>query len=248
MKKLKINYTLFILFASAAITTVKAQDDVVIVEDPAYVKTKPTFHVVEIGARFMPTVSSLDVKTSEGGTVEGKATVGYGYGGLLGINFSPYIGIQAEVIYNSISQKYKDQNQDQEITLQYFNVPLLLSLNSSKARMVHLNVVIGPQIGVNVGSELHTSGENGNGNGNGSDSVHAVLAVKKNDLGVAYGVGIGIGLNSSRTLRLDIGFRGVYGFIDISDNSNTQTSQSYYILDRTKIETHAGYIGLTLAL
>lgn len=245
MKKLKINisYGLFLLLTITVITTLKAQDEVAVV-DPVYVKNKPVFHVLELGARFMPTISSLNIKTSNGSTVQGDATVGYGYGGLLGINFSQHIGVQAEVIYNSISQKYSEQNQEQQITLKYFNVPLLLSLNTSRAHMINLNVVAGPQIGINAGSEFETY----EGNGNGSDSIHAVLAVKKNDFGLAYGAGIGIALNSARSLRLDIGFRGVYGFIDISDNSNTQVSKSYYILDRTKIETYAGYIGITLAI
>ena len=247
MKKLKINTacSLLLFFPTTVISTfsLKAQDSV-IVERPVYVKTKAAFHVLELGARFMPTVSSLNIKTSTGNTVQGDATIGYGYGGILGVNFSQNIGVQAEVIYNSISQKYREQNSEQKIILKYFNVPLLLSLNTSRARMANLNFVIGPQIGLNAGSDLQTSG----GNGNGSDSIHAVLAVKKNDLGVAYGAGLGIALNSTRSLRLDIGFRGVYGFIDISDNSNTRMTKSYYVLDRTKMETYAGYIGITLAI
>src|SRR5687768_15922975 len=112
MKNLGRNsrYTLSIFFLTLIISTLKAQDDVVITQNPLYLKTKPAFHIIELGIRWMPTFSSLDVKTPNGGTVEGRTTVNNGYGGLVGINFSRHIGIQAEVIYNSISQTYQDQN------------------------------------------------------------------------------------------------------------------------------------------
>jgi hypothetical protein len=38
----------------------------------------------EFGARFMPTFSQFDVQTSEGGTVDGTVTLGYGGGIFLG--------------------------------------------------------------------------------------------------------------------------------------------------------------------
>lgn len=35
---------------------------------------------VEFGLRYMPTISSFEMKTSSGGTVKGQATLGYGVG------------------------------------------------------------------------------------------------------------------------------------------------------------------------
>jgi hypothetical protein len=72
------------------------------------------------------------------------------------------------------------------------------------------------------------------------------LSVKKGDLGVAYGVGADISLTPSHTLLLSLGYRGVMGLIDISDQSKTVTTDSYYVLDRTHLKTNSVYAGLTL--
>jgi hypothetical protein len=195
----------------------------------------------EVGLRFMPTFSSFSAKTSSGGTIEGSVTLGYGFGALLGFNFTEHVGVQGEIIYTSISQKYKELDVEREINLRYFNIPLLLSLNTGKTKPVNFNFVAGPQIGLSAGSDIHVSG-----GGEGSEATHAVLKVKKGDLGVAYGAGIDFGLNTEKTFRLGIGFRGVFGLFDISDNSQTIATDSYYVLDRTHLNTYSGYIGFSL--
>ena len=194
----------------------------------------------EFGLRFMPTVSALDFNTSSGGTVKGEAKLGYGFGAFLGFNFSDHFGIQGEVIYNSTSQKYKELDAERKITLKYFNIPLLLSFNTGKSNFVNFNIVAGPQIGISAGSSLQTSG------GNGVELPEAILSVKKGDLGFAYGAGLDFGLNQARNIRLGVGFRGVYGLFDISDNSKTSTTDGYYVLDRTKIKTYSGYVGVSI--
>ena len=95
MKKSLIIFSLFFLIIG---TTLKAQDSVSV--------SKPTFHKVEFGFRLMPTLSSVDMNVSSGGTVKGQATFGYGIGALLGFNLSNHIGVEADIIYNSLSQKY----------------------------------------------------------------------------------------------------------------------------------------------
>jgi Outer membrane protein beta-barrel domain len=194
----------------------------------------------EVGLRFMPTVSNLSAKSSGGGVIEGKATVGYGIGMLIGFNFSDYIGVQVEGIYNSLSQNYVENDIEHKIKLKYFNIPLLLSLNTGKTKPVNFNIVGGPQLGISAGSSLETV------NGNNINNTQAVLSVKKGDLGLAYGAGLDFGLNPALTWRLSLGFRGVYGLIDISDNSRSITSDSYYILDRTHIKTYSAYIGASM--
>lgn len=194
----------------------------------------------EFGLRLMPTVSSLEFNTSAGGTATGKATVGLGYGAFLGFNFSDNIGVQAEVIYNSLSQKYTEEDVEREINLKYVNIPVLLSLNTGKTRAINLNVVAGPQLGISVGSSFNESGDNGN------DPSLPVLSVKKGDLGLAYGAGLDFGINDARNIRLGIGFRGVYGLFDISDDSQGNTTDQYYLLDRTHIKTYSGYAGLSI--
>jgi len=191
----------------------------------------------EVGLRFMPTVSSFDVQTSSGGKVSADATLGYGAGLILGYNFTDHVGIQGEVIYSTLNQKYTDEGVDREIKLEYINIPLLFSYNTGKSKPVNFNVVVGPQIGISVGSELFTSD-----NDNPDD---AVLSVKKGDLGFAYGAGFDFGLNTAKTLRLGIGFRGVYGVLDISDTSNNLSTESYYVLDKAHLKTYSAYLGVS---
>lgn len=193
---------------------------------------------VEFGLRFMPTISNFDMQTSSGGTVKGQVTLGYGVGALLGFNFSDHVGVQGEVIYSSITQKYKELDVERKVNLKYVNIPLMLSLNTNKSGPVNLNLVAGPQISISAGSDVRTSGGDGT-------SPQALVTVKKGDLGLAYGAGVDFALSPSGALRLGIGFRGVYGLLDISDNSNSSTSDSYYILDRTHIKTYSAYAGLS---
>nr|MBA3898723.1 hypothetical protein [Bacteroidota bacterium] len=87
-------------------TNLKAQDS-----DGAE-QPKPDFKRGEIGLRFMPTISSFDMKTSGGNTIKGEATLGFGIGAMLGFNFSNHVGLTGEIIYNSLAQKYKDEEMD----------------------------------------------------------------------------------------------------------------------------------------
>ena len=192
----------------------------------------------EFGVRFMPTISSLDVQSSSGGQISGDATVGFGAGIFLGFNFSDNFGLQGEAIYSTLNQKYTEDDVEKEIKLEYINIPLLLSFNTGKLKPVNFNVVAGPQIGISVGSELFTSD-------GGDPDNEAVLSVKKGDLGFAYGAGFDFGLNAAKTFRVGLGFRGVYGLIDISDNSNNNSTNSYYVLDKAHIKTYSVYLGVS---
>jgi len=192
---------------------------------------------VEFGLRFMPAFTKFDINTFDDGKIKGDIDLGYGVGAILGFNFSEHVGFQGELIYSSFAQKYKESNVDRNINLKYINIPLLLALNTGKGSAINLGIVAGPQIGLNVGSQLLSS--------SGGGSSEPILSVKKGDLGFAYGAGLDFGLNPSHSFILGLGFRGVYGLIDISDNSNTLQGDSYYILDRTKIKVYSGYIGIS---
>ena len=167
-------------------------------------------------------------------------TLGFGFGALLGFNFSNHFGVQGEVIYSSLAQKYTERELERRVKLKYVNIPLLLSLNTGKTNPVNFNIVAGPQLGIRVGSSLITSGDNG------IDNPNAVLSAKKGDIGFAFGAGIDFGLNTARTIRLAMGYRGVRGLLDISDNSKTITTDSYYLLDRSHVKTNAIYVGLSI--
>jgi Outer membrane protein beta-barrel domain len=190
----------------------------------------------EVGLRFMPTFTSTDIQFSDGGEVQGNATLGFGAGVNIGFHFSDYIGVQGEIMYSSTSQKYKEEDVERKIKLKYVNIPLLLSLNTGKTKAINFNVVGGPQIGISVGSSI---------SGDASDNLNPVLSVKKGDLGVAFGAGVDFGLNPERTFRLSLGYRGVRGLVDISDNNNTLNTDSYFVLDKAHTRTNSAYIGLS---
>jgi opacity protein-like surface antigen len=230
---MKKSFTISCLIYLSLGASINAQE-VVKVIDPV-----SPLNVVELGVRFMPTFSSFNMKTSSSGTVKGEATLGYGVGALLGINFTNHIGIQGEIIYNSLSQKYVDQNLEREIKVSYVNVPLLLSLNTGKSDRVNLNVVFGPQFGINVGSSISGS------TGALSDSLQSVIAIKKVDFGFAYGAGLEFALNPLKTIHLDFGFRGVYGFVNVSNTSAAVPNKSYYAIDNATVKTYSGYLGIT---
>lgn len=224
MKTLRLLYTA--LLASAA-TLASAQET-----------TGGDYPGFEFGARYMPTFSSFDVRSSSNGVVQGTLTLSHGVGGFMAFNANPHVGFQVEGIYLSMTQKYRDNDLDRTVRLSYMNFPLLLSLNTSKGGPVNLNIVGGPQFGLNVGSSIETS-KSGD-----ADTVSAVLAVKAGDIGVAYGAGLEFGLAQGGRLALEIGFRGVYGLIDISDKSQSTTTDQYYVLDRAHVQSYAGYVGL----
>lgn len=193
---------------------------------------------VELGVRFMPTFSNFTIKTASTGVVKSNITLGYGGGVTLGFNFSKHLGLQTGVIYNSYSQKYKDNNLDHQIDVSYINIPLLLSLNTNKTKPVNLNVMVGPELGINIGSSIK------GGSGASTDTLTAVLAIKGNDFGLAYGFGLEFMLNKTRTLRFDIGYRGIYGFTNISNTSQTTQTNSYYMIDKANIRSNSIYFGL----
>ena len=64
-------------------------------------------------------------------------------------------------------------------------------------------------------------------------------------LRLKHSPGFCFGIAAAGMLRLGLGFRGVIGLIDISDNSGSVTTNSYYILDRTHIKSYSGYVGVS---
>jgi len=197
---------------------------------------------LEVGARYMPTFSSFKLQKPDGSSLKADFVLGHGFGGVLGVNFSSVLGLQGEFIYTALAQKYTYQGNERQVCLNYVNIPVLLSLNTGKYRAINLNVVAGPQFGINVGAKTKSFGSGGS---DVNDSLHTVVSAKAGDVGFAYGAGLQFGLGSEHRTKLDIGFRGVTGLIDVSDKSSSQTTDDYYILDRTKVQTYAGYVGLT---
>ncbi len=197
----------------------------------------------EIGVRYMPTFSSFKLRQPDGSSLKADFVMGHGFGGFVAFNFTDMVGIQGELMYTALAQKYQGQYGEREVHLNYVNIPVLLSLNTGKSRAVNFNVVAGPQFGVNVGGKATTAKA-----GDAQDSVHTVVSARAGDVGFAYGAGVDFGFGPERRTRLGVGFRGVYGLIDISNKNKNQVTNDYYILDRTHVETYAGYVSLSFLL
>lgn len=258
MKKSKRILTAFFLVGlfAAGMFPSKAQDilhsDVVLstTSTPSIHITKPPYVSDSIarpetkfliGFRFMPTATSLKFKKTSEKAIETSAQFGYGAGGFIGLALGNHVGVQAEVMYTKLAQKFKDGSLDREVNLGYVNIPLMLVLNTGFNKAVNLNLAFGPQLGINTKSKLTTT------NTGESETLAAVLKVKKNDLGLAYGAGLDFGFGTEHDIKLAIGYRGVYGLVDISDTSKNLTTNQYYVLDRSRVRTYSGYIGLTFA-
>lgn len=202
--------------------------------------TVPSFRSIKgeggllFGIRLMPTVTSLDYNANNNGTVTASTRLGFGIGGLIGININDNVGLQLEAIYSSLAQQYKSADYVANVKLNYINFPLMLTLNTGYSNPVNLNLSVGPQLGLNIGSNLDVK--------EGGDSISAELAVKKSDFGFAYGAGLDFGLTG---MKLSVGFRGVLGLVNINDNSRTLQTNQFYILDRSHVKTYSIYVGLT---
>lgn len=219
-------------------TIVKYQDEPKNNEDKK--AERPPLRHGEFGVRYMPTFSSISLRTSSGEVIQGGATMSHGYGLMLAGNFTKNVGIQTELNYLEITQKYKDKNLDRQVDVAYLNVPILLSVNTDKSRIVNLNFVAGPQLGFNVGSSIKSSGTEE------TETVKAVVGASGTDIGLAYGTGLEVALNRMHTVRLDLGYRGFYGLIDGNANQSSSNPDTYNVLVKASRKSHAAYLGLTL--
>jgi hypothetical protein len=199
----------------------------------------PEWRGAHIGGVVQATFTDVKV-SSNNGTVNTSYVVGYGGGGYLGYFFSPHVELRAEVLYSSLAQQIEFGNTEAKMHLSYLNFPLLLGLHTGYNKPVSLNIMVGPQIGINTASSIDGEGSEG------IDTVQASLTVKPADLGIAYGAGLDFGFGEERLLHLNVGFRGVYGLVDISEENQNTTTYDFYIIDRAKLKTYSGYAGLSL--
>jgi hypothetical protein len=192
----------------------------------------------EIGVRYMPTFSRLEIRDAGGDAIQGTMSMTHGWGVMGAFNFSRHVGLQAEVNYHEINQKYKDQGLNRQVRVSYLNIPVLLSLNTNKEAPVNVNFVLGPQFGFNIGADI-----DGDESGN-ADQVQATVGVKSGDVGAAYGAGLEFALNDAHTVRLDVGFRGYYGLVDMSAGQSSNNPDTYNVLVKATRKAYSGYLGI----
>jgi hypothetical protein len=204
----------------------------------------PALHRGEFGLRYMPLFTSLNLHTSNGNVASGHVTMTHGAGAMIGFNFSKNVGLQGEVNFYNASQTITDAGTSNtyNVDMGYLNIPLLLVLNTDKRRAINLNVHGGPQFGLNISSSVRASGSGEN------QTVSATVSTGNNDLGVAYGTGLEIALNKAHTLRLDFGYRGFYGLVDLGarETNHNNNSSTYTIWAKGSRQAHGGYLGLRI--
>lgn len=233
-----LSATLLFVGSAAAQDTVKVRERTIVHDTVVKERTervRPPLRRGEFGIRYMPTFSAIDLRTYNGEVVKGSATMGHGAGIMLGFNIGKNVGLQAEVNYYQVTQSYKDRNLNREVNVSYLNIPLLLSLNTNKTMPVNLNIVAGPQFGINIGSTIKTTG------GENADALQAVVGLKQGDVGLAYGAGLEFALNRNHTTRLDLGYRGFYGLVDA--NATDNGNNTYNVIVKASRRTYGAYIG-----
>jgi hypothetical protein len=258
MQKMKTNIKIAALVTLCALSTdkLRAQADTVRVEQSTTTTQTVTNYETdnrkendhddaplrrgEFGIRYMPTFGTLRVRTYDNETVSGTLSMSHGWGIMLGFNFNHHVGVQGEVNYNEINQKYKDRGLNRSVHVSYLNLPVMLSLNTDKAKPVNLNFVVGPQFALNVGAKT-----DGGSSSTGTETVTATVAARSGDVGAAYGAGLEFMLNKDHTMRLDVGFRGYYGFVDMTARQSSNNPDTYNVLVSASRKTYSGYIGLT---
>jgi hypothetical protein len=212
-------------------------------EEPG-LKEPPALKRGEFGLRYMPLFTSLDIYTNNGNSASGHVTMTHGAGAMIGFNFNKNVGLQLEGNYYNASQSITNQATGQvyNVDMGYLNFPLLLVLNTDKRRAINLNGHVGPQFGLNISSDVRTSGSGEN------QTVSATIATGNNDVGLAYGAGLEIALNKAHTLRLDLGYRGFYGLVDLgaSETNNGNNSSTYSIFVRGSRQANGAYLGLRI--
>ena len=192
----------------------------------------------EFGIHFMPSFTKIDVRDSQGNVIPGSISLQPGFGILLGFNISNHIGIQGEINYLSISQKYTDASVDREVKIRYINVPILLTLNTDKSKQFNMNVVAGPEFGFNTGASINSTGTEG------TDTLQAVVVLKKGNVGFAYGAGLEFAMNKSRSCFFELGYRGFYSFVDVTTTVNSE--EKYNAVVELPRNRNSVYIGLTV--
>lgn len=240
MKNMKFKFTALSAVAALIFSTNVQGQDAVKVQETTTVRETPMATTAEstelkrgeFGIRYMPTFIKIDVRDSKGEDVPGTVSFQHGFGIMLGFNITNHVGLQGEINYLQISQKYKDVTLNREVKIRYINVPLLLSLNTNKSGQFNLNFVVGPEFGFNTGYDVSS----------GNDSIHAVAVLKKANVGLAYGAGLEFAINESHTLRFDLGYRGFYSFVDVAGTGNTYDNYNVVVkIPRNRNSLYAGF-------
>ncbi len=167
-------------------------------------------------------VSEMDYRFTYGGN--GGIVVGY--------NFEPQWGIQAEVRYGTAGQKYEDNfigpanipegvfgsstervNVKRDIKLQYIQIPIMAKWTSGFGHTAKMFVALGPQFNIRTAASEHVKIA-------GYEYLPDSLAFTSHDKFKTFDIGfalqIGCEIYATNNLYFDIGLQGYAGILDIN--------------------------------
>ena len=87
--------------------------------------------------------AGLNLANFSGDVSDNSMRVGFHAGAYATFNLSDKIGIQPELLYNSVGTKFEDVDGDVDFVLNYISIPVMLLYNASE----NVNIQVGPQFG-----------------------------------------------------------------------------------------------------
>jgi hypothetical protein len=112
---------------------------------PCLILTSVSNAQVSIGAKGGLNVSNLNGLTVD--NFETNASVGFHLGGFATFNLGRNFAIQPELVYSTQGAKLENATTEENLKLNYFNIPIMLKVLTNGGFYVEA----GPQIGFNVG-------------------------------------------------------------------------------------------------
>ena len=126
--------------------------------------------------------------------VDFKSRTGFHAGAFATINFGT-IGIQPEIIYNSVGSKAETAIGDLTTKLDYVTIPIMVRVNFAKVFNIHA----GPQFGILTSAKQEFGG----------DKEDIKDELKSSDLGLGVGAGLDLPMGLVASVRYNIGLSDI---------------------------------------
>ncbi|MBC8032915.1 MAG: PorT family protein [Chitinophagaceae bacterium] len=91
----------------------------------------------------------VNVSNYTGGNLDTKSLIGFHVGGLMSFKLGNNVALQPEVLFSSQGAKYEQADQEENLTVSYINLPVLLKLKTNSGFFIEA----GPQVGFKVGED-----------------------------------------------------------------------------------------------
>ena len=151
--------------------------------------TNPLFSQLSFGIKGGINVSEFDFKsdlTTNPAEIDSKT--GYTLGAVLEIGLTENIYLQPEAMFIQKGSELSILNEDNQVNLNYLDIPILLKIKLINANLFNLNLLGGPTFGFALNGETEQNGQ--------TVDIRLGDDYKRFDLGLTGGGGIGINLGS----------------------------------------------------